>query len=115
MASAQSRRLAGWRRGAGCAPPSKGELPRADDLSFIPPTTKPPGAMPLLPVEPTIEGQPDPLQKPKVLGQLGDPTASVGPPSDGSGGTGGIGNNGRGGGVGPHGGPTATATAMAAS
>ncbi|MBL8212710.1 MAG: TonB family protein [Bryobacterales bacterium] len=82
-------------------PPSRGALPRTAPRQFLMPTVRQSDDQPLLPVEPTLEGVP----QPRVTGlAIGDPTALAGPPSDGIGGRGGIGTGGEGG-VGNRSGP----------
>jgi len=85
-------------------PPSKGKLPRIAPKQFTPPMAVVHNEAPKLIMEPTLVIQPD-AQLPKVnIPNFGDPTARVGPPSNGPGSGGGIGT-GPGGGVGSGRGP----------
>lgn len=90
--------------GQDVTPPSKGVPPRATPKQFLPPTTKTPDHMPLLPVEPTILGA---ESRPVPVAIFGDPAGAVGPPSDGFGGRSGIGTGSSDGGVGRKSGPSA--------
>jgi TonB family protein len=81
-------------------PASKGKLPRQDLKQFTPPMAVVNNPNPKLIMEPTIIVPPD-VTLPNVnMAQYGDPTARIGPPSNGPGSGGGIGS-GSGGGVGP--------------
>jgi len=86
-------------------PPSQGELPRAAEEQFVPPTPVPPNPNPILVVEPTIVApQLARLEPPSGLALLGVPDGIPGPPSAGPGIGGGIGT-GQGRGVGEGEGP----------
>jgi periplasmic protein TonB len=86
-------------------PPSEGELPRAAEEQFVPPTPVAPNNDPILVVEPTIVApQLATLQPLKNLALLGLPDGIPGPPSAGPGLGGGIGT-GQGRGVGEGEGP----------
>jgi TonB family protein len=81
-------------------PPVQGELPRAAEEQFVPPTPVPPNPDPILVAEPTIVApQLARLQPPPSLALLGVPDGIPGPPSAGPGIGGGIGT-GQGRGVG---------------
>lgn len=81
-------------------PPAKGKLPRIAPKQFVPPQQVVVNEQPKLIMEPTLQIQPD-ANLPKVnLPLLGDPTARIGPPSNGTGSGAGIGS-GSGGGIGP--------------
>ena len=86
-------------------PPSLGELPRADDQQFVPPTPEPLNLDPILVAEPTVVAPS--LANPEQmfnLALLGSPDGIPAPPSSGPGIGGGIGT-GRGRGVGEGRGP----------
>ena len=86
-------------------PPSLGELPRADDQQFVPPTAEPLNLDPILVAEPTVVAPP--LANPEQMfnfALLGSPDGIPTPPSSGPGIGGGIGT-GRGRGVGEGRGP----------
>src|SRR5579883_1708764 len=80
-------------------PASKGDLPKAALRQFTPPAVIRENEQPKLAMEPTIIVANAPLPN-LHIGQIGDPKALPGPPSDGPGSGGGIGN-GDGTGVGP--------------
>lgn len=86
-------------------PPSQGELPRAAEEQFVPPTPVAPNPNPILVVEPTvIAPQLARVEPPPGLILLGVPDGIPGPPSAGPGQGGGIGT-GQGTGVGEGEGP----------
>jgi TonB family protein len=79
-------------------PASRGVLPKADTVQFVPPTTIPATMIAEIMVEPTVI---DNSHRPSPLSAIGLPTGVLGPPSDGTGSGGGIGTgNGHGVGVG---------------
>jgi TonB family protein len=82
-------------------PASKGALPKADTIQFVPPTTVPATMIAEIMMEPTVI---DNTRRPSPLTQVGLPTGVLGPPSDGTGSGGGIGT-GDGHGVGQGAGP----------
>jgi len=87
-------------------PASQGELPRAAEEQFVPPTPAPPNPDPILVVEPTVIA-PSLANIPRTLDLaqlLGAPDGIPGPPSAGPGVGGGI-SDGQGTGVGPGVGP----------
>jgi periplasmic protein TonB len=87
-------------------PASKGRLPRFAARQFTPPAAVSYNPKPILPMEPTLIGPPDLKLSEVNLPQFGDPFATPGPPSNGSGCCGGIGE-GHGHGVGAGDGPGA--------
>jgi TonB family protein len=101
LAPSALRAMGGGGGGQESKPASRGRLPRAADLIFVPPTTKPVEIEPALALEPTILSEP-PIQTAALV--TGDPFGLPGPPSDGRGQKGGIGD-GREGGVGNRKGP----------
>ena len=77
-------------------PASKGPLPRRAARPYTPPRVVSTSLMPLLAIEPTIIGVPEPAREmPRV--PFGDPNGVDGTPSDGPGKNGGIGNGDHGG------------------
>jgi TonB family protein len=80
-------------------PASQGELPRAAEEQFVPPTPAPPNPDPILVAEPTIIAPQIASLAPNPLSFLGLPEGIPGPPSAGPGVGGGIGT-GQGTGVG---------------
>lgn len=104
--SVPARQLAGGGGGAGeRLPASKGRPPRVAPRTFVPPTVHRPVERALLEIEPSVVSAPA-VTLP--MAAIGDPLASLGPPSNGRGKNGGIGD-GDGGGVGPGKGPRAGA------
>ncbi|MFN0104890.1 MAG: energy transducer TonB [Bryobacteraceae bacterium] len=103
LAPTAPRAMGGGGGGRQAKPASGGRLPRAADLVFVQPTTKPIEIEPALAMEPTIVVAP-PLQTAAL--PLGDPFGLPGPPSDGRGRNGGIGD-GEDGGIGNRKGPRA--------
>jgi TonB family protein len=89
-------------------PPSKGQLPRADDKQLVPPMVEVKNLAPDLVVEPTVIAPQLANIVPLLNQPFGDPNGVVGPPSAGPGTGGGIGTgtgtgvgSGKGPGVGP--------------
>jgi len=82
-------------------PASKGALPKADTIQFVPPTTVPATMIAEIMMEPTVI---DNTKRAAPLTAIGLPTGVLGPPSDGTGSGGGIGT-GSGHGVGQGDGP----------
>jgi TonB family protein len=89
-------------------PPSKGQLPKADDKQFVPPMVEVKNLAPELAVEPTVVAPQLAHLIPLPNVPFGDPNGVVGPPSAGPGSGGGIGTgqgtgvgSGKGPGVGP--------------
>ena len=72
-------------------PASKGALPKADTVQFVPPTTVPATMIAEIMMEPTVI---DNSRRPPPLTAVGLPTGVLGPPSDGTGSGGGIGTGG---------------------
>jgi TonB family protein len=72
-------------------PASKGVLPKADTIQFVPPTTVPATMIAEIMMEPTVI---DNSNRPSPLTAVGLPTGVLGPPSDGTGAGGGIGTGG---------------------
>lgn len=100
--SVPARQLAGGGGGAGeRLPASKGRPPRMAPRPFVPPTVHRPVERALLEIEASVEAAPTVVLP---VAAIGDPLASLGPPSNGRGKNGGIGD-GDGGGVGPGTGP----------
>jgi len=72
-------------------PASKGALPKADTIQFVPPTTVPATMIAEIMMEPTVI---DNTKRASPIGPVGLPTGVLGPPSDGTGTGGGIGTGG---------------------
>jgi len=80
-------------------PEAKGKLPKLALKQFVPPTEVVLNEHPKLVMEPTIVAPPDAVLPNVNMPNIGNPLASVGPPSNGMGSGGGIGS-GKGGGIG---------------
>lgn len=80
-------------------PPAKGQLPKISPKQFTPPQQVIMNEHPKLPMEPTIDIQPDIKIPNNNLNQWGNPMDKMGMPSNGPGAGGGIGS-GKGGGIG---------------